>query len=116
MPDELDEVGAVRLAAALALAAAKEEGAERKAAAQALAAAKEAVRELQADMFAMLGINLANFDDVKRLREDMEFIRSFHRNAQKIGGRFMFAVISALAGALAIGAWEFLRMLWMAMK
>lgn len=116
MASEPDEVLAARLAAIQALTAAKEEGAERKAAAQALASAKEAVRETQAEFFALLGINIANVDDVMRFRDDIAFMRNFHSNARKIGGRFVFGIISAVMGALAIGAWEFFKMLLHSIK
>lgn len=75
----------------------------------ALAAAKEAVRQCMNETFALLGVNLSNFDDVKKFREDIEFVRSLRTGATKVGAKFVLTVVSIIAGAIAIGAWETIK-------
>lgn len=82
---------------------------EREASQIALAAAKEAVRETMTEMFSLLGVNVANFDSMQGLRDDLAFVRSLRHGATKAGGRFFLTIVSLIAGAVAIGMWEWLR-------
>jgi len=71
----------------------------------ALAAAKEAVRETHAELFSLLGINIANFDDVKRFRANLEFLESLHSGTAKMGARAMFAFMTMMVGAIGLAVW-----------
>lgn len=88
----------------------------------ALAAAKEGSRQTLNELFSLLGVNLMNFDDVKAFREDLEFLRTIRpyrddlefaralrSGSKKIGGRFVITIVTVLASAIAIGAWEFIK-------
>lgn len=75
----------------------------------ALAAAKEATREVMTETFALLGINISNFEDIKKLRDDLELLHSLRSGASKIGAKFVLTIVSIIAGAVAIGAWEYLK-------
>lgn len=75
----------------------------------ALAAAKEAVRECMTEQYALLGIDLANKDDLRQFRQDLEFMRTLRTGAHTIGAKFVLTVVSVIAGAIAIGAWEFVK-------
>lgn len=88
----------------------------------ALAAAKEGSRQTLNEIFALLGVNLSNFEDMKAFREDLEFVRTIRQyrediefahalrsGSKRIGGRFVITVVTVLASAIAIGAWEFIK-------
>lgn len=75
----------------------------------ALAASKEASRETVTQLFASMGVNAANFDDMKRFREDLDYIREIRKMTNKMGSRFVLAIVSIVAGSLAISAWEFFK-------
>ena len=93
-------------ATAVAEALKKFQGIERSDASNiALAAAKEAVRETHAELFALLGYNIADFRDINRLRGNMEFLDSLHTGSSKVGARMMFGIITILAGAFCLALW-----------
>lgn len=88
----------------------------------ALAAAKEAVRQTLNETFAHLGVNLMNFEDVKEFRQDMEmvrtlrpyrddleFARALRLGSKRVGSKFVITLVTVLASAIAIGAWEFIK-------
>lgn len=75
----------------------------------ALAAAKEASRQTISETFALLGVNVSNFDDMKKFREDLEFMRSVRSGASKLGARFVLTIVSIVAGAVAIASWEYIK-------
>jgi hypothetical protein len=75
----------------------------------ALASAKEAVRQMQSETFGLLGIDLANREDLRQFRQDLEFIRAWRTGAHTVGARFVLTLVSIVAGAIAIGAWEFIK-------
>lgn len=71
----------------------------------ALAAAKEATRQTIVEMFAMLGVNAANLEEMQKLRDDIQFARRLRMGSTKVGATFVMTI----AGAAAIGIWEFLK-------
>lgn len=77
----------------------------------ALDAAKEGARQTLNETFALLGVNRANFEDMKRLRDDLEFVHSLRTNAGQMGARIVMTAVSVISGAVAIGAWEYLKSL-----
>lgn len=78
----------------------------------ALAAAKEATRQTLNESFALFGVNLMNFNDVKAFREDLEFVRSMRSGATTIGAKFVLTAVTILAGAVAISSWEYIKMVF----
>lgn len=88
----------------------------------ALAAAKEGSRQTLNEIFALLGVNLMNFEDVKSFREeldfartmklyreDLEFAHALRTSSKKIGAKFVLTIVTVVAGAVAIGAWEYVK-------
>lgn len=74
----------------------------------ALAAAKEAVRQEHEHFFGLIGYDIANKEDQKRLRANMEFLNEFRegtKNAQTSVAKISFVtLVSALLYALYLGA------------
>lgn len=77
----------------------------------ALAAAKEAARQTISETFALLGVNVSNFDSMQGLRDDLAFLRHTRVGAGRMGAKFVLTIVSVIAGAVAIGAWEYLKFL-----
>lgn len=75
----------------------------------ALAAAKEAVRQSEERMFAMLGYNVADLNDMKQLREDLEFAHTLRVGSKAAGARAALTLISIISSAIIIAAWEWLK-------
>lgn len=75
----------------------------------ALVAAKEAVRRVQNELFADLGVNLADFKDIQELREDLAFARRLRVGSTKATARFFMTLVMALAGAAGVALWEFAK-------
>lgn len=82
-----------------------------EAAAIALAAAKEASRQTLSEAFAMLGVNLADFESMQNFREDLDWARRARRVSEATGHRAWTTIVSIAAGAIAIGLWEYIRIL-----
>jgi len=72
----------------------------------ALAAAKEAVRQQEERMFGLLGFNIANLDDMKQMRQDLEFAHSLRIKTSQAGAKVLLTIVGALTTAAVIGAWE----------
>jgi hypothetical protein len=77
----------------------------------ALAAAKEGSRQTLNETFALMGVNLMNFDDMKEFREDLDFVRSMRTGVHKVSARVGITIITTITGALAIAIWEALKSL-----
>lgn len=77
----------------------------------ALAAAKEAVRELNNEMFGLLGYNLADLNDVKKLRDDIEFAHRLRVNSNRFSMAIGFALISIVITGLTLAVWEGIKLL-----
>lgn len=75
----------------------------------ALAAAKEAARQAINETFALLGVNVADFNSMQELRDDLAFVRRTRTSAVRIGARFVLSIVSLASGAIAIGAWEYIK-------
>lgn len=75
----------------------------------ALAAAKEAVRETLTETFAMLGVNLANFDSMQAFRDDIEWARRGRKISELTGRRIWTTLVAIGASAVAIGLWETIK-------
>jgi hypothetical protein len=75
----------------------------------ALAAAKEAVRETHAELFALLGYNIADFKDINRLRGNLEFLNALHTNTSRASSRFMLGTVTLLIGAVGAALWMGLK-------
>lgn len=72
----------------------------------ALAAAKEGVRQAQAELFALLGVNIANSEAVEIFREDLKFAHALRTRSAALGARFVMTMVSIIASAIAIALWE----------
>lgn len=90
-------------------------------------AAKAAANETVTRLFAVLGVNIANFDSVEKLRDDLDFIRALRSDPQelkelrldleflrsirvstkKATGRFVWTIVTVMATAIAVAilAW-----------
>jgi hypothetical protein len=77
----------------------------------ALAAAKEASRQTLSETFALLGVNLSDFESMQSFREDLDFARRARRASETAGHRAWTTVVSIVAAAVAIGLWEYIRIL-----
>lgn len=77
----------------------------------ALAAAKEGSRQTLNEVFALLGVNLSDFEDVKAFREDIEFVRRIRSGGSKLGAKFVLTVVSVVAATVAISSWEYIKTL-----
>lgn len=75
----------------------------------ALAAARVAVQELQTAFMAQLGLNIANSDDVKNFQANIRFAENLRLGTTKVGTRLAMTVITVMAGAVAIAAWEWTK-------
>lgn len=72
----------------------------------ALAASKVAVTEAMQQVFAMFGVNYANFDSREEFRKDIEFLRSLRSGARAAGSRFFMVLVVLVATAFGAGMWE----------
>lgn len=74
----------------------------------ALAAARTAVQENNVRLFSLLGYDVANADDVKRLRAALGFLDTMHCRSMAVGKAMSNAIAVAVAlfilGLLALGA------------
>lgn len=77
----------------------------------ALAAAKEAVREVLTETFAILGVNLANFNDLQELRKTLEHAARSRKRAERGYDRLVSTVIGIFAGAVLLALWVGFRQL-----
>lgn len=77
----------------------------------ALAAAKEAVREVLTETFAILGVNLANFDDLQELRKTLEHSARRRKRAERAHDRLVSTLIGLVAGAALLALWVGFRQL-----
>ena len=78
----------------------------------ALAAAKEASRQVVNDVFALLGVNLANFDSVQAFRDDIEWARRSRKLSEVTGKRIWTTVVGLASAGLAIAVWEWIHALF----
>lgn len=74
---------------------------------QAVVTAKLVASQLRSELFGPLGIDIANMSDMKALRDDLEFLRRLRTTSNKVG----LAAVTAIAGAIGIGVWEFIKRL-----
>ena len=72
----------------------------------ALAAAKEAARTIQNETFALLGINLSNFDSMEALRDDLEWARRGRMLSQATGAKIWTTIVGIGAAGIALAVWE----------
>lgn len=76
-----------------------------------LAAARVAVQECQTSFMATLGINIANSEDIRNFQANIRFAENLRLGSSKIGARLAMTVITVMAGAVAIAAWEWTKTL-----
>jgi len=74
-----------------------------------LAASRVAVQECQASFMATLGINIADSEDVKNFQATIRFAENMRLGTTKVGTRVAMTIITVLAGAVAIAAWEWTK-------
>ena len=77
----------------------------------ALAAAKEAARQTLNETFGMLGVNLANFDDMQKFRDDLTWVRRYRSLSDGAGRRAAMTIISVVSAGVAISLWEWIKSL-----
>lgn len=77
----------------------------------ALAAAKEATRTCLNETFALLGVNLSNFESVEQFRQDVEWLRRVRKVSEAGKSRAWMTVISIASAGLAVAAWESVKAL-----
>ena len=82
----------------------------------ALAAAKTAVQECQASFMAILGVNIANQDDVREFQATIRFAENLRHGSTKVGARAAMTAITVVSGAVAIAAWEWVKTIFHALK
>jgi hypothetical protein len=78
----------------------------------ALAAAKTAGQMVLEDLFGKLGVNVADFEQLQELRDDIQWVHQLRTGSKKVGARFVMTIVSVVAGAIAIAMWEFFRTLF----
>lgn len=78
----------------------------------ALAAAKEAARQTLSETFGMLGVNIADFESMQKFRDDLEWARHARQLSERTGHRAWTAVVTVAASGVAIGLWEYVRVLF----
>lgn len=72
----------------------------------ALAAAKEGSRETMAEIFSLMGVNIANFDSMDEFRKDIAFIRSLRGTSSKVGSRVVVTLFTMFSVAIALSMWK----------
>ena len=75
----------------------------------ALAAAKEAARQTINDVFALLGVNLANFDSVQAFRDDIEWARRSRKISEMTGKRIWTTLVGVASAGTAVALWEWVH-------
>lgn len=78
----------------------------------ALAAAKEASRQVVNDVFALLGVNLANFDSVQAFRDDIEWARRSRKISEMTGKRIWTTIVGIASAGIAVTLWEWAHALF----
>ena len=77
-----------------------------------LAAAKEASRQVVNDVFALLGVNLANFDSVQAFRDDIEWARRSRKISEMTGKRIWTTIVGIASAGIAVTLWEWAHALF----
>lgn len=60
-------------------------------------------------LFRQLGIDIDDIDSVNALREDIAWVRRSRATMNKMGVRFILAMVTLLAGSLVYGFWEMVK-------
>lgn len=68
----------------------------------AMAAAKETNKQ----MFAILGVDTEDLDDLKRMQANLVWANKSRKLSEKLGGRILLTIVSVLTGAALLAAWE----------
>lgn len=68
--------------------------------------ATAAARETNKQLFAVLGINPDDLDDMRRMRANLVWADKSRKLSEKLGGRIALTVVSVLTGAALLAAWE----------
>lgn len=75
----------------------------------ALAAAKESARQVIGETFALLGVNVANFESMDKFRQDLVWVRTTRELTTGAGKKAVATAITLATGSFLIGVFDLLK-------
>lgn len=72
----------------------------------ALAAAKEASRATAETFFGVIGVNIADNEQIQNFRDNLAFAQRLRLSTDAAARRFSLTLVSVIAAAFALAVWE----------
>ena len=71
--------------------------------------AKEASKTTIEETFKLLGIDVTNFDEIRRFNENMNWVAKYRKVSESIGSKIIVTVTTVVTGGLLVAFWAFLQ-------
>lgn len=71
--------------------------------------AKEAARAAVTETFKILGVDLDNFQDAKKLSDDLDWVRKYRKLSESVGSKVLITITTIVTGGFLVAFWAFLQ-------
>lgn len=76
---------------------------------QAMEIAKETAHETVKQTFALMGVDVHDFNSMERFRDDLDWVRRYRRLSESVGSKVIITFTTVLTGGFLTAFWLFLQ-------